>query len=153
MDDARSTYLATQVMTASPQRLRLMLIDAALRSARQAEGAVSPDQPEQFAEGLERARNVVGELLGSIKPEKHPLNDTARALYGFIFRSLMQAQLQHSLPKLQDAIRVLEEERITWEQVCEMEPAAPVSREAAEYELPLSTFDQTSGNSGFSFNA
>jgi len=122
MHNARTAYLETQIKTAAPQKLRLMLIEAAIRFAQQARDAGGG---ELFSNGLERARDIVAELLAGIRPEKHALNDTARALYAFIFRSLSEATLLHDLSKINDALRVLEEERITWQQVCEQMPEAP----------------------------
>jgi flagellar biosynthetic protein FliS len=124
MLDARTAYLETHIKTAAPQKLRLMLIEAAIRFAQQAREAGGG---ELFSSGLERARDVVTELIAGIRPEKQSLNDTVRALYVFVFRSLSEAQLLHNLSKIEDALKVLEEEQQTWLQVCEQMPETQLS--------------------------
>jgi flagellar protein FliS len=122
MRDARSAYLETQVITAAPQKLRLMLIEGCMRFARQAGEALAAGSLEQFSESMDRARDIVTELISGIRPEPLPTNETARALYAFIFKSLAEAQLLKDPRKIEDAIRVLQEERETWLLVCELAP-------------------------------
>lgn len=133
MHDARSAYLETQVLTAAPQKLRLMLIDAAIRLARQASDAHAAGNGEQFCNSLERTREIVTELISGIRPENTELTQAARALYGFIFRSLSEAQLYKDPQKIEDALRVLDQERQTWLAVCELEPEAPSADEPANF--------------------
>lgn len=121
MHDARSAYLETQVLTAAPQKLQLMLIDGCMRFAQQAREAHAAGNAEQFSEGLDRARDIVAELIASIRPDGLPVNNSARAVYAFIFQSLAEAQLFKNPQKIDDALRVLEEERQTWLAVCELD--------------------------------
>ena len=133
MHDARSAYLETQVLTAAPQKLRLMLIDGCIRFARQAREAQSAGNSEQFSTSLDRARDIVTELISGIRPDGAQLTESARALYAFIFKSLAEAQLFKDAQKIDDALRVLEEERQTWLAVCELSPELPVGDEAANF--------------------
>ena len=152
MRDARTAYLETQIKTAAPQKLRLMLIEAAIRFARQAQEAGGG---EAFSLGLERARDVVTELIAGIRPEKHPLNDAARTLYAFIFRALSEAQLLYDLSKIDDALQVLDEERQTWLQVCEQLPDAPPA-ETSDFrhqEIVDSGLQPVAGTNSFSLDA
>jgi flagellar secretion chaperone FliS len=133
MNDPRAAYLETQIKTATPQRLRLMLIEGALRFARQAKEATSLGQSERAADYFDRCRDVVGELLAGIRPGPHRLNEVARALYGFVYQSLAEAQLLGDGKKVDDALRVLEEERETWLQVCKAYPEAPLPTDDDPY--------------------
>jgi len=127
MHDARSAYLETQVLTAAPQKLRLMLIDGCIRLARQAREAHAATSSELFSSTLERARDIVTELISGICPDRSAITDATRALYAFVFKSLAEAQLLKDPRKIDDALRVLEEERQTWLCVCEMELEPPQS--------------------------
>jgi flagellar protein FliS len=133
MHDARSAYLETQVLTAAPQKLRLMLIDACIRFAHQARDSHVAGDGEQFSSSLERARDIVTELISAIRPDGTSLTEAARGVYAFIFKSLAEAQLLKDAQKIDDALRVLEEERQTWLAVCELELEAPASGEAANF--------------------
>ena len=69
---ARERYLEAQVMTATPQKLRLMLIEGAIQHARQALEFERLEQPEQRGKSISRCRAIVAELLGSIRPDQSP---------------------------------------------------------------------------------
>ncbi|MCU0962248.1 MAG: flagellar protein FliS [Pirellulaceae bacterium] len=139
----RDTYLESQVRTATPQRLRLMLIDGALRFARQA--LALWDDPQQRVvcrEALGRCRDIVHELYATIRADECPAGKTVKAVYLFLYQQLAAASLHHHGQKVQDAIRVLEEERETWRQVCQQMPEAPARaggaacREVTARDLP-----------------
>jgi flagellar protein FliS len=115
---ARDAYLETQVLTATPQKLRLMLIEGAIRFVRQTEHLWDAERFDDALESLIRAREIVGELMASLDPQKSPLAKQILPLYAFITRTLTEAQRERSRAKLNDAVRVLEEERETWSQVC-----------------------------------
>lgn len=117
---AQDTYLTTEVMTATPQKLQLMLIDAAIRFAERGRQQWKEGDNEQACESLIRAQDIVSHILGGLKSS--PDRDLAKkvaAVYLFIFRSLMEANLRHDEKKLEDALRVLATERETWQAVCE----------------------------------
>lgn len=133
MHDARSAYLETQVLTAAPQKLRLMLIDGAMRFARQAREAHALGNMYGFSSGLERARDIVTELISGIRPGTSAITEATLALYAFVFKSLGEAQLLKEAAKIDDALRVLEEERQTWLAVCELDPETPSSGDPANF--------------------
>jgi flagellar secretion chaperone FliS len=120
MPSTRDNYLAMEVRTSPPQKLHLMLIEAALRSARRARQHWQAKQDEDALASLIHAQQVVGELIGGMDREAAPeLTERVAAVYGFIFRSLVRAGHRHEEQSLDDAIRILDVERETWRQLCE----------------------------------
>jgi flagellar protein FliS len=114
------SYLETQVLTSPPQKLQLILIEAAIRFAKKA--VVLREQGDENAacELIGRAQKIVSEIIGSLNQETDPeLVGQIAAIYVFIARSLSQANLPENSNQLVDAIRILEEERTTWRMVCE----------------------------------
>jgi flagellar protein FliS len=117
---ARENYLTTEVLTAPPQKLHLMLIEAAIRSAEQGRRHWQANQPDQASEALLHAQEILGEMLAGLNPQVDAaLAKKVAAVYLFIYRALMDATLHHDEKKLDDALRVLAVERSTWRQVCE----------------------------------
>lgn len=117
---ARETYLTNEVMTATPQRLQLMLIEGAIRFARQADAHWANQEDAHADEALTRAEQIVTELLCGLNPDGDAeLVRRVASVYLFVFRTLTTAHLQHDSAQLNDAIRVLETERETWRQVCD----------------------------------
>ena len=148
---ARENYLATEVMTATPQKLQLMVLDAAIRSAERTQQHWRAEEDEEASETLIHAQQIMGELVGSLNREGDTeLVKKIAAVYLFVFRSLTEANFYHDEEKLNDAIKILKVERETWRQVCEQlgtakppgeEPAsaAPCEQTSAEQPKPVKT--------------
>lgn len=113
-------YLLTEVQTASPQRLQLLLVEAAIRFAQQTREHWAAGQEDAASESLAKCQQVVTQILAGLNPEPAPeLVARVAAIYLYLFRTLLAAQLERSEVRLADALRVLEEERVTWREVCE----------------------------------
>jgi flagellar protein FliS len=110
-----NAYLRTKVMTASPEELRLMLLDGAIKFARQGrEGLVKRDFEASY-NGISQSRDIVLELLMSIRTEHDPeLLDRIKAVYTFMYSEMISASMEKSVPKLDGVIKLLEYERETW---------------------------------------
>ncbi|MCL6501195.1 MAG: flagellar export chaperone FliS [Pirellulales bacterium] len=145
-------YLATEVLTAPPQKLRLMLIEAAIRYITRARTSWSEGRTEEGGELILRAQDVIGELLGALKPDaSSELVRNVAALYVFVFRALVDAHVRRDAARLEDALRVLRIEAETWRMVCrqlaeDQAPAAsssPQGPEPAEVAAATSAVPQT----------
>lgn len=129
---ARENYLVTEVMTAAPQKLQLMLIEAAIRAAQRARQMWQAGRDDQACEALIHAQQLVAELLAGLNRDVDAaLVGKMASVYLFIFRSLMEANQGRDEEKLDAAVRVLEVERATWRQVCEQLGSGKVSGEQA----------------------
>lgn len=119
---ARNTYLATQVLTASPAKLHLTLIEAAIRSARQASALWRAGRIDEAGQAIDHCQELVSELLAGLRPELAPqlVGDVA-SVYLFVFRRLTAAALEHNQAPLEEAISTLEIERDTWREVCNLQ--------------------------------
>lgn len=173
---ARENYLVTEVMTAAPQKLQLMTIEAAIRSIEQTKQHWQASENAEGAESLIHAQQVMGELMGALnRDDDSDLVKKVAAIYLFVFRTLMEANIGRSEEKLNDALKVMEIERETWRLVCEKlgsttEPSSDaVTLSFSESTVPaplaptapLSTVDFSAGStleedlptSGFSIDA
>ena len=118
--NARHDYLVTEVMTATPQKLQLMLIEAALRFAAQARQQWDNGRLNEAGESLVRCQQIVTELLCGLNQQADPdLVRRVAGVYLFVFRCLTTAQIEHSEEKLAEAVSILELERETWQMVCD----------------------------------
>lgn len=130
--DAQSEYLRNAVMTATPEQLQMMLYDGAIRFARQAREALERRDFETSCERLIRAQNIVTALENGLRPEVNAsLCEQLAALYGFIFRRLVDANMHRDIGAVDDALRILEHQRETWRLLMDklrgVEPAATSS--------------------------
>lgn len=137
------SYLETEILTAPPQKLQLLLIEAAIRFSRLAQGHWEAGQDDRACEALIRSQRIVTELVNGLNREQSPeLVKKISAVYLFIFRRLMEASFERDQTKLGDAIRVLEVERETWRQVCERVGREPDAEHAAAEIAPPATMTQ-----------
>ena len=146
------SYYEDDIQNATPQRLRLMLIDGAIRFANKALSLWESDLPAAHL-ALGRCRNIIIELIASIRGDREsceyivdhivrsaPLDAAARSaevdnlekisrqmlsVYLVVFRQLDEGQLSGEATKISDAIEILEVERETAKLICEQLPEAP----------------------------
>lgn len=134
---ARDQYLSAEVMTAPPQKLQLLLIEGAIRFCNLALARWEEGNDEAAGEALTRAQGVVTELIAGVRPDHNrELARKAASVYLFLFRTLVDAHLQHDAEKVRGALRVLDIERGTWQEVCKRlatSAPAPVAAAAEEY--------------------
>jgi len=131
------SYLETEILTATPQKRQLMLIEAAIRFIERARHHLRAEQNEAFCECLIRAQQIVTELIAALDHEVAPkLTGQVASLYVFVFRTLVDASLTRDEAKLDDALRVLQPQREAWEGVCKgLGATAPLENEAAAASL------------------
>ena len=92
-----------------------MLYDAAIRYCRQARDAIGRNQIEGSYNLLTRAQNIVLEMQNALRPEVAPeLCEQMAALYGFIYRRLVEANVNKDVKAVDDALRILDYQRETW---------------------------------------
>jgi len=116
----RQNYLQAEVQTATPQKLQLMLVEAAIKNIHRTKKAWEEERFEAGFDSLSLAQDIVTEVLSSLDKEGNPeLAGRIASIYVFIFRCLAEAGMSHDPLKLDDALRVLNSERETWRQVCE----------------------------------
>ena len=92
-----------------------MLYDGAIRFCRQARDAVQQKDIESSYNLLTRAQNIVLEMENALRPEVAPeLCEQMSSLYGFIYRRLVEANVNKDVKAVDDALRILEYQRETW---------------------------------------
>ncbi|GAB4129893.1 flagellar export chaperone FliS [Thermopirellula anaerolimosa] len=112
-------YLESEVLTASPQRLHLLLIEAAIRYIERTRTAWQRQDHDAAFEAITKAQQIVAEMLAAMKMDAAPnLVKQVAAIYTFVYRTLVEAGLKLDEKLLDDALRVLHIERETWLEVC-----------------------------------
>ena len=122
--EAHSVYLETEVLTATRQKLRLMLIDGAIRTASQVREHWRNDRDDEAFEALEKCRAIIAELLAAIKADEFEPASRVASVYVYLLGALTEANRTRDAGKLSDVIEILQVERETWQQVCRETPAA-----------------------------
>jgi flagellar protein FliS len=109
-------YLRDAVLTATPEQLQLMLYDGAIRFCNQARDAIQRKDFEASYERLTRAQNIILEMQNGLRHDVNPeLCGRVASIYGFLYRKLLDANIHRSIADIDDALRVLQVERETWQ--------------------------------------
>jgi flagellar protein FliS len=110
-----TAYLTTKVMSASQEELRLMLLDGAIKFARQGLDGINTKNFEQSFTGVSQCRNIVLELLNTIRDAVDPdLAHRVRSVYSFLYTELIEVGMHRDPARLEKVIELLEFERETW---------------------------------------
>lgn len=108
-------YLKTKVFTATPEQLQLMLYDGALRFGEQARAALEKRNFEESYRLISRVQRILTELSGSLKHDVAPeLCGKLAALYTYAYRKLVEANVDHEIASLDEALGILRYQRETW---------------------------------------
>jgi len=130
MSTAHDGYLENEVLSASPAKLHLLLVEGAIRKAEQARRHWQDGHYDLACESLIRAQEIVTEMTTGLNREADPqLVGRLAAVYVFIFRSLVEASLNRDEKRLDEALRILAIERDTWRAVCEKQKRRDVAGE------------------------
>lgn len=159
MMNPRDGYLESEVYGASPAKLQLMLIEAAMRAAEHARQHWHDGKNQAACELLIHSQEIVTEMTAGLNREAQPeLAAKLAAIYLFVFRTLVEANLNRSEKQLDDALRILAIERDTWRAACEKlkrgaEPAAAPPPRSGSPLPPHFASQPDSAPSGFSLEA
>jgi flagellar secretion chaperone FliS len=124
--EARDEYLTHQVMTATPERLQLMLVEAAVNAAQRAQSLWENGWDETVSSAILRSQRIVAQVLSRLAVNgQTPLVGQVASVYGFVYRALIAAHVERNAAKLADALAILEMERDTWRQVCSRAGSTP----------------------------
>lgn len=133
---AQNQYLTAEVTTATPQKLHLMLIEGAIRYAERARQLRRGGKEEEASQTLVYAQRIVMEMITGIKQETdRDLAQKVSALYWFIYRGLVDANVRRDEARLDDALRVLREEQETWRQLCQQLGSSPEAQQAGSVQF------------------
>ena len=141
-------YLRTKIFTASPEELRMMLYEGAIKYCRQAKQAISVEEIERSYDCLMRVQKIVMELSTSLKHEVAPeLCEKLSALYTYMYRRLIDANLEKQVQPIDEVLKLLEYQKETWHMLMEKTAAESMDDAKQVDQLNISTAQQTAINS------
>jgi flagellar secretion chaperone FliS len=110
-------YKESAVMTATPERLVVMLYDGARRFLFQAAVAMREGNIEVSNNRLQRAEAIIDELNNTLDMSVGEISTRLRALYLFSKRHLMQARLKRSPEMIDEVSGLLDTVGDAWRQI------------------------------------
>jgi flagellar protein FliS len=110
-------YKESAVMTATPERLVVMLYDGARRFLFQAAVAMREGNIEVSNNRLQRAEAIIDELNNTLDMSVGEISTRLRAIYLFSKRHLMQARMKRSPEMIDEVSGLLDTVGDAWRQI------------------------------------
>lgn len=115
-------YLKNQVMSASPNKLIEMLMEAGIKNIRLGVLALEMKQVVKAGEYFIKAQDIVSELRYSINSEiESEIPDQLIQLYDFMYNQLVIGNVDQDIQVLQDVQKMLTELLETWRELTEQQ--------------------------------
>jgi flagellar protein FliS len=111
---AKLAYTEASVMTASPERLVVMLYDGAIRFLHQSAAALRAGRRDTARERLRRAQAVIDELSRSLDMSQGEIAVGLRAIYSFCSRHLIDSTLHADPAGYEKVAELLSGLRESW---------------------------------------
>jgi flagellar protein FliS len=121
---ARLAYTEASIMTASPERLVVMLYDGAIRFLRQSAAALRAGERAQARDRLQRAQAVIDELNNSLDMSQGEVAANLRNIYLFCSRHLIDSTLNADADGYERVAELLSGLRESWHEVANSAEAA-----------------------------
>jgi flagellar protein FliS len=134
---AAQNYLKTKVFTATPEQLQLMLYDGAIRFGEQARVALEAKNYEQSYNMIARVQRIITEMNSSLKHDVSPeLCKKLASLYNYIYRRLVEANVDHTVKSLDEALTLLRYQRETWVMLLDQLGKTKAAAAATKLDMP-----------------
>lgn len=118
MYSSKDAYLENMVRTASPAKLIEMLYQRAVELLKEAEKLIEDKEYMKANENLKKAQDIVTELNLSLDMEKGgQIAQNLRALYNYMFRRLIDANVKKDIEAAREVREMLEELLDAWREV------------------------------------
>ncbi len=134
---AQQQYLRTRVLTATPEQLQMMLYDGAIRFCEQARASLEARDFERSYNMISRVQKIITEMSCTLKRDVLPeVCDRLSALYGYAYKKLIDANVQHSVAAMDEALEVLRYQRETWALLLDQLGKQKAAAAATKIDLP-----------------
>jgi flagellar protein FliS len=134
---AAQNYLKTKVFTATPEQLQLMLYDGAIRFGEQAKVALEQKNYEQSYTMISKVQKIITEMSSSLRHKIDPdLCGKMAALYNYVYLKLVEANIEHKVDSLAEALNILRYQRETWAMLLQQLGQSKAAAAATKLDMP-----------------
>ena len=114
--NAAQLYQGNRVSTASPAELTLMLYDGAIKFCNIAIGALEKGDNQKANTNLIKAQKIIVEFRTTLD-FKYPVAQQFDIVYDYIYRRLVEANINKDKDIAEEALKYIREMRDTWKEV------------------------------------
>ena len=123
-------YKENSVYTASPEELTLMLYNGLVKFIMKAQYAISKQDMQAAHDNIIKSQNIVHEFMATLDT-KYEVSTGFLLMYDYMYRRLVEANVQKSTEILEEILGYAKELRDTWEQAMKLAKQPPKKMAAA----------------------
>jgi flagellar secretion chaperone FliS len=125
---ASQAYAQDSVLTASGEKLVVMLYDGMAKFLARAATALRAEDVGAAGNALNRAGAILDELLSTLDPAAGEITQRLADIYLFCKRELLAAQLKRDPKRIERVAKLLAELREAWATIAAAAPEATIGR-------------------------
>ncbi len=114
MPNPYAQYRQTQVQTAAPEQLIVMLYDGAIKFCLQAKECIANKDMSGANAALIRVQDIISELQFSINDEAGEIAQQLSLLYDYLYRRALDANLEKDVAIIDEIVNMVRDLRSTW---------------------------------------
>lgn len=123
VNNAASTYKDRAIQTASPAELTLMLYEGAIKFCNIALVGLEKQDYEKANSNIKKAQRIIIEFRATLD-HKYPVWEDFDRVYDYIYRRLIDANIEKDAEILEEALGYIREMRDTWKEVMRLNHVA-----------------------------
>ncbi len=127
---SHNMYLENEVMNANPGKLILMLYDGAINFLRRLDKVDYAKECETKTYNINKAFAIISELQMTLKMEYKEIADPLYALYSFMQKLLLEANLNNKPENVAEVIKLLQGLREGWGEIVSKEAVTTMQNKA-----------------------
>ncbi|NLW17857.1 MAG: flagellar export chaperone FliS [Firmicutes bacterium] len=114
MPNPYAQYRQTQVQTAAPEQLIVMLYDGVIKFGLKAKECIANRDMAGANAALIRVQDIISELQLSINDEAGEIAQQLRSLYDYFYRRALDANLAKDVAIIDEIVNMVRDLRSTW---------------------------------------
>ena len=138
-------YQTSNITTATPEKLMILLFDGAIQFLQKAKTAINENNYKERSVNIDGARKIIREFMRTIDLENG--NDVSKQLFKLYNRmamNLIKANVQRNSDKIDEVISDLTNIRWGFQKAIEIQSGITTVEEALNEQNPVSGEEQTS---------
>lgn len=146
-------YQTSNIATATPEKLMILLFDGALQFLQKAKSAIAENNIKERAENIDGARKILRELMRTIDLENG--NDVSKSLfrlYNKMIMNLVKANVQRNAAKIDEVITDITNIRWAFQKAIDIKSGVlsldEAMKEQQEYQANLNQNPKDNNNAG-----
>lgn len=114
-----ANYKETQIKTANPEKLLMMLFDGGLKFLKQARDHMEKKEMKEANNKLQRSQAIVVELMNSLDTKQGEVAENLMLLYDYMLNEMIQANVKKDVEKIDGVIQMMRDMRQTFNEAAQ----------------------------------